>query len=169
MSKSAEAILERAAELGVTLTVAGDLLQVRPKSAAPPDFVDDLRENKPAIIDHIRRLQGYRREFPEDHLGDSELAELVRLVEEDGVCLVWAVVLGDFVAFYRFEADRAKIPVGFVPYSSTELLHLFGPDQPDISTSALRLVHAAKKEGARVTGSFTDNDQDLGVDGVNQD
>lgn len=54
MSISAEVILERAVELGVTLTVAGDLLQVRPKSAAPANFVDDLRENKLAIIDYLR-------------------------------------------------------------------------------------------------------------------
>ena len=47
----------------------------------------------------------------------------------------------------RYEADRAKIPPGFVPYSDAELLKLFAPEHEDISINTLQMIHAAKKMG----------------------
>ena len=60
--------------------------------------------------------------------------------------------LNDFVAFYKTEADRGKIPPGFVPYSDKELFELFGKNlSPRKHT--LRLIHEAKKLGALVVDS----------------
>jgi len=55
------------------------------------------------------------------------------------------------VAFYKTEADRKKIPPGFVPYSDQELRQLFrvGKTVP----KSLRLVDEAKKYGGRITSS----------------
>lgn len=50
----AEIILERAAELGITLTIAGDKILYRPKSSTPPEFVDLLRQHKLEVMDHLR-------------------------------------------------------------------------------------------------------------------
>jgi hypothetical protein len=53
------------------------------------------------------------------------------------------------VAFYKTEADREKIPPGFVPYSDKELFELFGKNSSP-RKHTLRLIHEAKKLGARV-------------------
>ena len=151
----AAAVLERLEGLGVSVTLRGDTLVVRPGSSVPEDLVPEVRAHKPEIVERLRRRDtelGYRQEFPDGHADDSELAEMVRRVEEEGVCLVWALALEDFVAFYGSEADLENVPPDFVPYSETELLKLFAPVQEDISINALRLIHAAKKKGARVTG-----------------
>ncbi len=59
--------------------------------------------------------------------------------------LLWSTVLEDLVAFFKTEADRAKIPPGFVAYSEAELIHLFGDGGTMPSTHALKLIHDAKK------------------------
>jgi len=46
----AQAILERAHELGITLTVAGDRIRYRPRSAASPDFVEALHQCKLQLL-----------------------------------------------------------------------------------------------------------------------
>ena len=43
---TAEAVLDRAEELGVNLSVEGDRLRYSPKSQTPAEFVDALRQNK---------------------------------------------------------------------------------------------------------------------------
>ena len=65
--------------------------------------------------------------------------------------------MDDFVAFHRDDVHPDKVPVGFVSYSDRELRELFGNDKPDLSLTALRRIHAAKKTGAMVTGSRPNN------------
>ena len=151
---NANSVLNRLVSLGVTATVDGEALELSPGSKVPEDLVPEVRAHKPEIVERLRQREttlGYRQEFPDEQLGDSELAEVMRRVEEEGVCLVWAEALEDFVAFYDSAADRENIPPGFVPYSEAELLKLFAPGQEDIPTNTLRLIHATKKKGARIT------------------
>ena len=140
---------------GATVQVEGDMLALDMPIDFPENLVEGLRECKVEVLRHLRLRDTafrYRRERPCHRQDESELVEIVRRVWDEGVCLVWARALGDFVAFYRSEADLPKIPPGFVPYSDAELLHLFGQGQPVVSLSTLRLIHAAKKTGARITG-----------------
>ena len=84
---------------------------------------------------------------------ERELAEIVQRVNHEGYVLLWSTVLADFVAFYKTEADRKKIPPGFVPYSEQELEELFGEGKDAPSPNALRLTHESQKCGERVIGS----------------
>jgi len=45
-----QAVLEWAHKLGITLKAAGDRIRYRPKSAAPPDFVESLQQHKAEIL-----------------------------------------------------------------------------------------------------------------------
>jgi hypothetical protein len=67
-----------------------------------------------------------------------------------GYVLLWSEVLEDMVAFYKTEADREKIPPGFVPYSDQELRELFGEGKATLSARTLRLIHEAKKRKTEV-------------------
>jgi hypothetical protein len=48
-----QTILERARTLGVTLWVAGDRIRYSPKSQAPSEFVDLLREHKAELLAYL--------------------------------------------------------------------------------------------------------------------
>ena len=74
---SAEAVLRRASELGVTLDVAGDRIQYRPKSSATPEFVEEMRRHKPELVaqlsQHKDRLkERYEPMFPVDVPGGDD-------------------------------------------------------------------------------------------------
>ncbi len=66
---NAEAIAQRARELGVTLTVAGDRIRYAPKSATPPDFVDALREHKAEVLQVLRDREKHCRNSLTPHAG----------------------------------------------------------------------------------------------------
>ena len=51
---NAEGIVERAHALGISLSVAGDRVRYAPKSVAPPDFVETLREHKAEVLTYLR-------------------------------------------------------------------------------------------------------------------
>ena len=86
----------------------------------------------------------YDRVCPGDTAEEAEFAEIERLVHQRGVCLTWCEVLGD-------DIDPATIPQDFICYREGELREIFGEDKPDITIGLLKLIHAAKKTGARVT------------------
>ncbi len=50
---NAQAIMERARMLGVTLTVAGDRIRYAPKSGTPAEFVEQLREHKSELLAYL--------------------------------------------------------------------------------------------------------------------
>ena len=62
------------------------------------------------------------------------------------------VKANDFVSFYKTEADRDKIPPGFVSYSDKELCELFGKNSSP-RKHTLRRIHEAKKLGACVVNN----------------
>jgi hypothetical protein len=142
----AQAILDRLYSLGIEVTISRDKLQLEPGSLVPEELVEELKSHKQDII---LLEKGYRLRYPGNQVTDQELTELEARVERDGYVLLWSNALNDFVAFYKTEADREKIPPGFVPYSDKELWELFGKNlSPRKHT--LRLIHEAKKLGGCV-------------------
>jgi hypothetical protein len=142
----ATAILDKLHSLGIGVTVSGDKLRLEPGSSVPKELVEELKAHKPEVL-CLLKLRGYRLRYPGNQVTDQELTEIEARVERDGYVLLWSNALNDFVAFYKTEADREKIPPVFVPYSLAELDCLFGHGKPPAS---LKLIHEAKKLGGRV-------------------
>ena len=152
----AETIIRQAHDLGITLRPAGDRIEYAPKELAADDFVESLRRYKTAILEHLREdlVSGARGwDDPKHSRIDAEALEIAHRVQEFGCVLVWSPLLEDLIAFYRTREDLPKVPPGFVPYSEAELRHLFGWVVDAPSLDQLKLVHQAKKLGARVIGS----------------
>ena len=147
---NATAILEKLDELGVSIELDGPDIICTPGSKIPDELRPEIREHKREIIGLLHR-RTYKRHFPKGTPLDIEYQELVRQVEENGVVLLWSRILKDFVAFYGTEADKAKVPAGFIPYSDRELTTLFAGD---VSPEVLRRVHEAKHSGANVIGAW---------------
>ena len=153
-------ILERLGSHGVNVEVQGQELLARPGSKVPHDLIPMLMERKADIVDHLQRQDKDRlkaRFRPASRgTGSSreELREITRQVEAEGYCLLYSHVLHDLVAFHQNDIDPSHIPPGFVRYSEAELRELFGDDKPEVSESALQLIHTAKVLGARVTGNY---------------
>ena len=163
---SAVELLEELQSCGVSVSLDQDELVLRPGSQVPPDLIPILKQSKPEIVEHLRQWdkerqqQRYQQVYSGDGPGEDELAELERRVNEGGYVLCWSEVLEDFIAFHREDVNPANISPGFVAYSLTELTHLFREDGEPLSVNALRLVHQAKKYGARVNGSCPDGTQE---------
>jgi len=92
----------------------------------------------------------YNLRYADAPADEQELLEIENRVLTKGYVLLWSNTLNDLVAFYKTEADREKIPPGFVPYSDQELRELFGEGKATLSPGTLRLIHEAKKLGAEV-------------------
>lgn len=155
-------VLEFLDGLGVMLEISGDKLLLIPGSLVPPDVVEELRQHKSEVI-NILKAQGsiestnlprnYRFKYPDAHITDQELSEIESRVLTEGYVLLWSNVLQDLIAFYKHEDDKKRIPSGFVPYSDDELWELFRPAESPRHKQKLRLIHEAKKGGAKVTGT----------------
>lgn len=52
---NAEAVIQRAQILGVTLTVVEGRIRCSPKSAVSSEFIEALRQNKLEVMDYLRR------------------------------------------------------------------------------------------------------------------
>ena len=142
----AQAILDRLYSLGIEVTISGDKLQLEPGSRVPEELVEELKSHKKDII---LLEKGYRLRYPGNQVTDQELTEIENRVLTKGYVLLWSNALNDFVAFYKTEADRGKVPPGFVPYSDKELFELFGKNSSP-GKHTLRLIHEAKKLGGCV-------------------
>ena len=145
-------IVDRVHRIGAAfeLTQTGFKVRCAPGSM-PAELISDLHQYQPQVR-AVLAIEANSTIYAEPGQRQEELADLVNRVETQGYVLLWSAELEDLVVFYSSEANRERIPPGFVHYSDAELLHLFGPEQPEISTSTLRLIHAAKKTGARITG-----------------
>jgi hypothetical protein len=150
--QTAEAVLERARSGGVHYRVVGNRLRLSPKDRVTGELAELFRSYKPEIIKFLESSR-YEAVFPDEPPGgEANIAETRFRVVQDGYVLLWSAVLNDLVAFYGTEADREKIPPGFVPYSLAELDKLFADESNEWSPESLRLLHHAKKQGAVVTG-----------------
>ncbi len=167
MSQPAD-LVEQAKAMGAIFEVTTDGVTVRrPQGALPYDLLEGLRRHKEEIRVELAKRR-FTPAFPHPDQLDDEMTELERRVEEEGYVLLWCEVLRDLVAFHRNDVDPVTIPAAFVPYSDDELQHLFGEDGSEPSPDGLRLIHAAKRTGAVITDSRSD-DEDGQVRGSTQD
>ena len=75
--------------------------------------------------------------------------EITRLMDADGWALVWSDTRGEEIAFAKDEAASAKVPGKIITYSRAELEQILGRGHdPD----TLRVIHEAKKHGAKLAG-----------------
>jgi len=139
----AATLIARCREQRVELVADGDQLTVRsasPSTPLDPQLIKPLREHKRSILALLSDSQR--------QTSVEEAQEIAVRLEKYGAVLLWSSLLKDFVAFYKSEEDRSKVPVGFVPYSKTELSEMFKDGGP--SDHQLKLVHEAKKRGGVV-------------------
>jgi hypothetical protein len=125
--------------LGISMSVNGEQLELRPGSMVPEDLQSEVRRRKSDLIGRLTN----------QHIDDSELTELIRQVGEYGYVLLWSVVLRDAVAFVSSTEDAISVPRGFVIYTLDELVSLFSGDP--VVEGSLRLIHQAKKLGSKIT------------------
>ena len=138
--------------MGYFLDKAKSIIQDRDSEIIPTGIgcVKSVKSVKsPPPVDTFTPARNYRLKYPDAPADDQELTEIENRVLTKGYVLLWSNTLNDFVAFYKTEADREKIPPGFVPYSDKELFELFGKSSSP-RKHTLRLIHEAKKLGARV-------------------
>lgn len=135
-------VIEEFQRRGITLAAVGDKLQV----TAPAGTLTDedrarLAEAKPVILAELRRME-YARRYGGRGPSRNEATAIEVAVEREGVCLTYCTALGDLVAFVRSEADRGRVPNGFVVYMLAEVMMLC-----DMPIASFRLIHAAKRAG----------------------
>ena len=158
-------LLVRVYSSGGSICADGDVLRLDVPGDFPDSLIEQLRQHKPDILELLREQERqqnketYQQAFPGNDPDDTEIAEIERRVKESGYVLCWAESFIDYVAFHRDDVDPTDIPPGFVPYSESELSLLFGPERPDLTTHTLKLIHAAKKSGARVSDVYPDDAQ----------
>ena len=146
----ASVILERLETMGIEVTIggSGDKLRLNPGEAVSPELLAEVKQHKAELI-KILILRHYQPKYSEAEVTNKELAEIKARVDVEGYVLLWSTVLQDLIAFYRGEADRAKVPPGFVPYSVRELNELFGKGSK-IPKEELVIIHEAKRQGASI-------------------
>jgi hypothetical protein len=150
---NASKVIERAKELHISLRADGEYLYFRPEEAAPPEFVELLRQHKVELLQYLHDgLKLYKQRYPNAATPDlAEAEEIADTLERKGCVLMWSGALQAAIAVYLAESDRAKVPSGFTAYSQEELFKLWLGEAP--SLSALRMVHKAKKYGGQVIES----------------
>jgi hypothetical protein len=148
----ATAILDELDRLGVTVELEGPDIICEPGDKIPEHLIPDIREQKQEIVRLLHRGY-YRFRFDEGTSLEVEEREVVRQVEDIGIVLLWSSVLNDFIAIYRTMADKIKVPSGFIPYSHAEIEILFAKD---LQERSLRHIHAAKRQGTKITSMRKD-------------
>lgn len=131
-----------------TFRLAGDRVDIEAPAPLPDDLLDGLRQHRSEILGYLR-LRGYRLKYPGDGLGPEDVAEIDR-VERRGRVLLWVPWLQDVIAFCTSEAERARVPEGIVSYTSEEIAQLWSGGKTPPTPKQMRLIHAAKREGANV-------------------
>ncbi|GEM_PF-1890442 len=157
---------------GIALEVHGDKLRWSPLDALSPEEVAELRQHKTELMAVLRHNDQTaercelspvsRFAFDGEHKNpnEAELGYVAAKLVKDGYCLLWSNIVQDLVAFYMTEADRVKVPPGFVQYSDNELSELFGDGKKSPSREHIWLIHEAKKLGnCRVIGFETKGEQ----------
>jgi len=147
---NAAELLKQVAERGVRVSLVGESLHLRPKSALPPELVAKLREHKPELLQLLAANAPVR---VADTLGGPVEPEQESLLVADVVAMplekfatarlvirVSSEVLGESVIF---ASDNAAVDPGerLVVYRARELKLLLGAGPKDIRT-----LHTAKKE-----------------------
>lgn len=140
-------ILDRLQEAGISVSVDGDDLVLNPGSKVPSDLLENIRLNKPQIMDALRQSKPAVVSAPSAWHAN----EVARRVIEEGTCLFWSDLFGETIAFVLDDSYRDQVPYGVVVYRLPEIKLLFPGGASATRPSTLRLIHEAKKEAdARV-------------------
>ena len=135
-------LIEEFQRRGITLTAVRDKLRVTaPAGTLTAEDRARLAKAKPVILAELRRVE-YAQRFGGQGPSPTDAKAIEVAVEREGVCLCYATQLNDMVAFVRSEADRARVPAGFVVYTIAEAEMLC-----DLPIESFRLIHAAKRAG----------------------
>lgn len=132
-------LIEEANRLGLRLSVDADgKLDVKgPRTPEVLAILPKLKENKPGIIAALKKPKLVEGQSPEWHA-----QEVARRVIEKGICLFWAELHGEVIAFIRDESFLRQVPSGMVAYTVSEIETMF---DSNIDDSQRRLVHQVKK------------------------
>ena len=142
MNTTAEELITKAESLGASFTLSGDKVKVEASEPLPADFVAELRQYKPEIVAQLI------------------FVEIERGVQVEGFALCYCRELNDCVVFHRDDVDPSSLPKDFVRYSMSELELLFGDGKPELSQSALRLIHQSKLMGMKVVDNYCEAEHD---------
>mgnify|MGYP004451397417 FL=1 len=117
------------------------------------EMISVLKRHKRELILAVIR-QGYSTLSDEE----SEMQDIDKRIKQEGYVLLWSKQLEDYLAFHRDDLDPQSIPVGFVPYSDSEMKELFGLTNAEPSLESLKRIHDAKK--TFVSSRIVSNDED---------
>lgn len=135
-------MLERLSALGVEVTPrTNGNLWLAPASKVPHDLLELVRLLKGELLALLRRPR-LAAGAPVWHA-----EEVARRVEREGLCICWADLFGELVAFIADESFRGQVPTGIVCYTVEELKILFADETEKLEDSVLKLIHDAKKHG----------------------
>lgn len=146
-------IIERLADVGVSMTLEDGELVARPGSKVPTELDSVIGENKPALVEYLsqqkkaKRLE-YRR--PGNPL-EYEAQALEKEVLDKGFVLTWCELLSERVAFIASVGDRVRVPEGVIGFTIAELKHI-----EMLPPESFKLLYQAKKAGAIITDSKPD-------------
>ena len=142
---SIDNILERLRDKGVTIEAPDDRLRFFPREALTTAEIEELKLHKAQLLVYLscHELAEVRPVWRLHDIGDR--------VERDGLCVFWSDLFAEAVAFISDDGFRDQVPTGIVCYTVEELDTLFGADGVPLSGAPLKLIHHAKKYGARIT------------------
>ena len=152
----AAAILDRLSDIGVTVRLSDDRLQIFPGSKVPPELLSQIRQHKAELVSRLRsvptppdggRTPAPSKPKPAEHPPEWHAQEIAWAVEKEGVCVFWSDVFGELIAFIKDDSLRPSVPADLVAYTSEEILHVFGENKKAPSAKSLRLIHEAKRAG----------------------
>ena len=141
---SIDNILERLREKRVIIEARDDRLRFFPREALTTAEIEELKLHKAELMVYLTRHEVVDAR-PVWH-GD----EVKGRVERDGLCVFWSDLFEEAVAFIADDGFRDEVPGGIVCYTVDELATLFGADGEPLSGAPLKLIHHAKKYGARI-------------------
>lgn len=138
------AIVAECRRLQAELIPQGDKLKVRAPTPLSQDLIETLRQHKAEVLAFLTRPRVSVNASNVDAPPEWHAEEIERRVEGDGLCIFWADLFGEVVAFIADESFRGQVPSGVVCYTVKEL-ELFGNSDLLLSKTALTLIHQAKK------------------------
>ena len=141
---NAATLIAHCRELGAILVPEGKNLRVRASEPLPADILEELRQHKFEVIEHLIK-KGFDLRYPGECATKQELKERGETIIRDGYVLLWNNVLHDFVALYINKEDRSRIPPYYVPYHLDELWALYSIEAPLLSPQTLRRLHEEKR------------------------
>ena len=139
MTAEVKRILDQCRAKGIILEPApdGEHLDLHYQEPPPEDLRQMLRAHKQEILSALK---------PQPPLWHAQ--EIARAVQKEGVCLFWSDVLQEVIGFVRDDSFKRSGLFVFYTVAEIEELH---KGEATIAPQTLRLIHAAKKAGGKIS------------------